>query len=196
MEKKISYINRTYSDYKDALIEMSEKYYPDLSTSFNDASIAAWQIDVAADIADNLSYHIDRVFQETNIDSAQEKKSLYSMARNCGVKIPGPKGAMAEVRFSVILPVSNNKPNYDYAPIIKKGTRVSSSGQEFELLDDVDFALQFDINGVSNRSIMPNTNPNGIITGYTVSKLAVVTAGETRVYRHVIKNSDMTSLFK
>lgn len=191
MEKKISYINRTYSDYKDALIEMSEKYYPDLSTSFNDASIAAWQIDVAADIADNLSYHIDRVFQETNIDSAQEKKSLYSMARNCGVKIPGPKGAMAEVRFSVILPVSNNKPNYDYAPIIKKGTRVSSSGQEFELLDDVDFALQFDINGVSNRSIIPNTNPNGIITGYTVSKLAVVTAGETRVYRHVIKNSDI-----
>lgn len=191
MEKKISYINRTYSDYKDALIEMSEKYYPDLSTSFNDASIAAWQIDVAADIADNLSYHIDRVFQETNIDSAQEKKSLYSMARNCGVKIPGPKGAMAEVRFSVILPVSNNKPNYDYAPIIKKGTRVSSSGQEFELLDDVDFALQFDINGVSNRSIIPNTNPNGIITGYTVSKLAVVTAGETRVYRHVVKNSDI-----
>lgn len=191
MEKKISYINRTYSDYKDALIEMSEKYYPDLSTSFNDASIAAWQIDVAADIADNLSYHIDRVFQETNIDSAQEKKSLYSMARNCGVKIPGPKGAMAEVRFSVILPVSNSNPNYDCAPIIKKGTRVSSSGQEFELLDDVDFAQQFDINGVSNRSIIPNTNPNGIITGYTVSKLAVVTAGETRVYRHIIKNSDI-----
>ena len=44
MEKKISYINRTYSDYKDALIEMSEKYYPDLSTSFNDASIATIKI--------------------------------------------------------------------------------------------------------------------------------------------------------
>ena len=54
MEKKISYLNRTYEDYKEALIAMSEKYYPDLSTSFNDASIAAWQIDVAADIADNL----------------------------------------------------------------------------------------------------------------------------------------------
>jgi hypothetical protein len=191
MEKKISYINRTYSDYKDALIEMSEKYYPDLSTSFNDASIAAWQIDVAADIADNLSYHIDRVFQETNIDSAKERKSLYAMARNCGFKIPGPKGAMAEVCFSIVLPIANNEPNYSYAPIIKRGTKVSSVGQEFELLSDVDFAEQFDENGVSNRWYTPNKNSQDITTGYTVSKLAVVTAGETRVYRQVVRNSDV-----
>lgn len=191
MEKKISYLNRTYADYKEALIEMSERYYPDLSTSFNDASIAAWQIDVAADIADNLSYHIDRVYQETNIDSAQEKKSLYALARNCGVKIPGPKGAMAEIRLSVVLPTSSNEPNYGCAPIIKRGSRFSSSTQEFELLSDVDFAEQFDENGVSNRTISPNVNTNGIITGYTVSKLAVVTAGETRVYRQVISESDV-----
>lgn len=191
MEKKISYLNRTYSDYKEALIEMSERYYPDLSTSFNDASIAAWQIDVAADIADNLSYHIDRVYQETNIDSAQEKKSLYAFARNCGVKIPGPKGSMAEVKLSVVLPTNSNEPNYNYAPIIKRGTRFASSTQEFELLSDVDFAEQFDENGVSNRTISPNVNTNGNITGYTVSKLAVVTAGETRVYRQVVTNGDI-----
>ena len=191
MEKKISYLNRTYEDYKEALIAMSEKYYPDLSTSFNDASIAAWQIDVAADIADNLSYHIDRVYQETNIDSAQERASLYAIARNNGVKIPGPKGAMAEMRITVMLPVSANTPNYKVAPIIKRGTRFASAAQQFELLTDVDFASQFDENGVSNRTVIPSLNTNGIITGYTVSKLAVVTAGETRVYRQVIHTSDI-----
>ena len=191
MEKKISYLNRTYADYKEALIAMSEKYYPDLSTSFNDASIAAWQIDVAADIADNLSYHIDRVYQETNIDSAQERASLYAIARNNGVKIPGPKGAMAEMRITVMLPVSANTPNYGVAPIIKRGTRFASASQQFELLTDVDFASQFDENGVSNRTVIPSLNTNGIITGYTVSKLAVVTAGETRVYRQVIHTSDI-----
>ena len=191
MEKKISYLNRTYADYKEALIAMSEKYYPDLSTSFNDASIAAWQIDVAADIADNLSYHIDRVYQETNIDSAQERASLYAIARNNGVKIPGPKGAMAEMRITVMLPVTANTPNYGVAPIIKRGTRFASAAQQFELLTDVDFASQFDENGVSNRTVIPSLNTNGIITGYTVSKLAVVTAGETRVYRQVIHTSDI-----
>lgn len=191
MEKKISYLNRTYADYKEALIAMSEKYYPDLAASFDDASIAAWQIDVAADIADNLSYHIDRVYQETNIDSAQERASLYAIARNNGVKIPGPKGSMAEMKLTVILPISNSEPNYTVAPIIKRGTRFSSSSQQFELLEDVDFASQFDENGISNRTITPNLNTNGVATGYTVSKLAVVTAGETRVYRQVVRMNDV-----
>ena len=79
MEKGISYLNRTFEDYKDALIEFSKKYYPDLATSYDDASVAAWQIDVAADVADNLSYHIDRVFQETNIESAQESVLYFQL---------------------------------------------------------------------------------------------------------------------
>lgn len=187
MEKKISYLNRTYADYKEALIEMSEKYYPDLTNSFSDASIAAWQIDVAADVADNLSYHIDRVFQETNIDSAQERSSLYAIARNNGVKIPGPKGSMAEVRISVVL----DGDKLEFGPIIRRGTRFSSGSQEFELLSDVDFNEQFNENGISDRTIIPIVNTNGIRTGYNVSKLAIVTAGETRVYRHTINTSDV-----
>ena len=191
MEKKISYLNRTYSEYRDALIAMSQKYYPELATSFDDASVASWQIDLMADIADALSYHIDRVYQETNIDSAQEKASLYALARNNGVKIPGPKGAMAEMRLTVTLPVNNNNPDYSQAPIIKRGTKFSSASQQFELLTDVDFASQFDENGNSNRTTIPSLNTNGIVTGYTVSKLAAVTAGETRVYRQVIHTSDI-----
>ena len=191
MDKKISYLNRTYSEYRDALIAMSQKYYPELATSFDDASVASWQIDLMADIADALSYHIDRVYQETNIDSAQEKASLYALARNNGVKIPGPKGAMAEMRLTVTLPVNNNNPDYSQAPIIKRGTKFSSASQQFELLTDVDFASQFDENGNSNRTTIPSLNTNGIVTGYTVSKLAAVTAGETRVYRQVIHTSDI-----
>ena len=148
MEKGISYLNRTFEDYKDALIEFSKKYYPDFNMSYDDASVASWQIDLAADVADNLSYHIDRVYQETNIDSAQERGSLYAIARNNGVKIPGPKGSMAEVRISCVIPGGNNGPLLDdFAPIIKRGSRFSSTSQSFELLEDVDFKLQYDSNG-------------------------------------------------
>lgn len=186
MEKKISYLNRTYADYKEALIEISERYYPDLSNSFRDASVAAWQIDVAADVADNLSYHIDRVFQETNINSAQEKSSLYAIARNAGIKIPGPKGAIAEIRLTAVLPVEEG-----YEPIIRRGTKFSAGSQQFELLEDIDFADQFDVNGNSDKTIVPRVSTNGIINGYTVSKLAVVTAGETRIFSQTLKTSDI-----
>lgn len=191
MEKGISYLNRNFEDYKEALIEFSKKYYPELATSFDDASVGSWQIDLTADVADNLSYHIDRVYQETNIDSAQERASLYAIARNNGVKIPGPKGAMAEMRIKFVLPVSNNGPDYNYAPIVKRGTKFSASSQIFELLSDVDFKSQFNEEGVSDRTIVPNTNSNGVIVGYTVSKLAVVTAGETRIFRQAIHQSDI-----
>lgn len=192
MDKKISYLNRTYSDYRKALKEMSERYYPDLSASFDDSSIASWQLDLVADVADNLSYHIDRVYQETNLDSAQEKSSLYAIARNNGVKIPGPKGAMAEVKFTITLPVKDNQPDYSVAPVIKRGTKVSSTSQSFELLADVDFASQFNEYGISDATISPNVSSNGITTGYTISKLTTVTAGETLVYRHIVHANDVT----
>ena len=191
MENGISYLNRTYSDYKKALIDYSKKYFPDFNVDYDDASVAAWLIGINAAVADDLSYHIDRVYQETNIDSANEKGSLYNIARNNGVKIPDPKGAMAEVRFSCVLPVDGNRPNYDAAPIIKRGTKVSSPTQSFEVMEDIDFASQFNSDGVSDRTIVPNVNTNGVITGYTVSKLSVVVAGETKIYRQSISESDI-----
>ena len=187
MEKKISYLNRTYADYKEALIEMSERYYPDLTNNFKDASIASWQIDMLADIADNLSYHIDRTFQETNINSAQERSSLYAIARSNGVKIPGPKGAIAEVRISVIL----RDEDCSDGPVIKRGTKFSSGSQQFELLDDVDFKSQFDVNGNSDRTIIPQSTTNMLGDGYIVSKLAIVVAGETQVYSKTLNVSDI-----
>lgn len=191
MENKISYLNRTYSEYKQALIEYSKKYFPDITIDYDDASVASWLLDVNADIADNLTYHIDRAFQETNINSATEPNSLFALARNNGVKVPGPKGAMAEVRFTCQLPLGDNEPNWDYAPVIKVGTKVSAGSQVFEVLEDIDFSKQFDVNGNSDRTIVPVMDSNGIIKNYKVSKLGVVTAGEMRIYKQVIYPSDI-----
>lgn len=191
MEKGISYLNRTYADYRRALVEYSKKYFPEFNVTYDDASVAAWLIGINAAVADDLSYHIDRVYQETNIDSANERASLYNIARNNGVKIPGPKGSMAEVRFSCQLPANGQDPNWGEAPIVKRGTKVGSASQQFELLYDVDFKSQFNDDGVSDRTIVPNVNTNGVITGYTVSKLAVVVAGDTRIYRQSLSPEDI-----
>lgn len=199
MEKKISYLNRTFSDYRDSLMGFTKQYYPELVDEFNDASVGAWLLDVVASVADNLSFHIDRTYQETNLDSASEKSSIYAMARNCGVKIPGPKASMAEVKFSCELPIDGNTatstegkgPDWSYAPLIKKGTKVSSGGQVFELLDDIDFKEQFNENGVSNRTIIPKRNSNGFINKYIITKTGVVSAGETKIFSKVIRSGDI-----
>lgn len=194
MEKKISYLNRTFDDYKQALIDFSKKYYPDMAVDYDDASVGGWLIDINAGVADNLGYYIDRAYQETNINSANERSSLYSLARNNGFKIPGPKGAMAEVEFSCNVPISSsspNEPDYNYAPVVKRGTKVKGGDQIFELLDDVDFSLQFDEYGRSNRTIYPVMDSNGVVVQYKITKLAVVTAGESKIYKKVVYGNDV-----
>lgn len=199
-EKKITYLDRNFEDYKNSLTSFVEKYYPQIDNSMNDASIGSWLIDLVASVSDNLSYHIDRVYQETCIDTAQERSSLYSLARSNGLKIPGPKGSMAEVEFSCELPVnteylnSNSTqgvPNWYFAPVIKKGTKLSAGSQIFEVTSDIDFSQQFDENGVSNRTIVPKRNSNGNIEKYTIKKLSTVVAGESKIYRKVLSSSDI-----
>ena len=199
MEKRISYLNRDFNDYRNSLLDFSKQYYPELEDQFNDASVGSWLIDIVANIGDNLSYHIDRVYQETNIESAREKSSVYAMARNNGIKIPGPKASMAEVEFSCELPVNSSGngsaqipvPDWSYAPCIKRGTMLSAGNQTFELQYDVDFAEQFNEDGISNRTYVPKKNSNGAVVKYIVTKTGLVCAGETKIYTKVIDDKDI-----
>ena len=79
-EKKISYLSRTYDDYKNSLIELTKKYYPEIADSLTDASIGSWLIDIVSVVGDNLSYYIDKVYNETNLESATKASSIYALA--------------------------------------------------------------------------------------------------------------------
>lgn len=195
-EKKISYLDRTFEDYRRSLLNYVKMYYPQLTNRFDDATIGSWLIDMVASIGDNLSYHTDRVYNETNIESATQRASVMNIARSNGLKVPGPKASIAEEKFSCVLPVGtdsdgNTKANFDYAPVIKKGTKLSSGSQFFEVMNDIDFSEAFDENGVLNRNIFPQKDSNGKIRSYLIEKFATVEAGETRVYKQVINSNEI-----
>ena len=193
-ENKISYLSRTFEDYKKSLKEYIGQYYPQIASDLNDASIGSWIIDMVAAIGDNLSYYIDKTYNETNLESAQQKNSIFSIARSNGFKVPGPKGSVALCEFSLELPAyvdgairdssAPGMPDWTYAPIIKKGTKVSSGGQVFEVMNDIDFNDEFDFNGFANRRVVPIEG-----TGkYLITKSEIVTAGESRIYKQVIND--------
>ena len=200
-ENKISYIARTYDDYKTQIKELTRKYYPDVFYSLNDASIGEWLIELISDVGDNLSYHTDRVFQETNIDSATQMSSLLSLARTNGLKIPGPKAAIVEVEISCEIPLNDSNasngdgrlstPDENYCPYIRRGTQFSTGSVLFELDEDVDFKEQFNMEGYSNREIIPNRDSNGNIESYTYKKLAIAVAAQSKVYKMTVQSTDI-----
>ena len=195
-ENKIPYSTRNYAEFRDEFMKLTRRYYPNIVKDFSDASIGQWFIELLASTADDLSYHIDRTFNETDLNSAQEPSSLMQLARSNGLKVPGKKAAICEAELSCNLPL--NADNGDlrladeaYAPVIKAGSLFSTGMVTFELMEDVDFKEQFDENGISNRKIVPVRDSNGNIISYNYSKRVVVVAGQSKIFKKVINSSDI-----
>ena len=199
-EKRISYLDRTFADYKSDILSLTRNYYADIFNQMNDASVGSWLVDIISDVSDSLSYNIDKSYQETSLDSANEFQSVLNIARSVGCKITGRKAALVEVELTCELPLNHQgddsygditQADESYAPIVKRGTLFSSGLQTFELMSNVDFSKQFDENGISNRQIYPTRDANGTIVSYTYSKLAIAAAGRSKIYRKQINSADV-----
>ena len=156
MAKKISYTSRNFADYRGDLINFVKQYYPQVLSDYNDASIGSLLIEINAAIADNLSFLADNRFNETQINYAQERASILSMARTMGVKIPGKRPSISIVDFSVVVPTAGSSFDAEYCPVIRQGAQVNGAGKVFETMDDIDFANPFTTGGLPNRLVTPN----------------------------------------
>jgi hypothetical protein len=187
----IQYTSRTFADIRSDLIDMVRQYYPDIFNDFNDASVGMMILELNAAVGDMLSVNTDRMFQETQIDYAKERKSLLSMARTFGLKIPGKRPSVTIVDFSVTVPVLGDTFDISYAPIIKGGSQVSGAGKVFETIEDINFSTPFTIGGIPNRLIIPNFDSNNNIINYTLVKREIVTNGFTKIFKRVITPNDV-----
>lgn len=191
MPKKLNYSARNFTDIRTELINFVRQYYGNLITDFNDSAVSSMLIDLQSGIGDILSYNTDKSFQETQIDYAQERKSVLSMARTHGLKIPGKRPSVTIVDFSVTVPVLGDSFDVSYAPTIRMGSQVTGAGKVFETMDDIDFSSPFTTGGIPNRLIIPNTNSNGTIINYTLTKREILVNGYTKIFKRVINSSDV-----
>jgi hypothetical protein len=193
---KISYTVRDYQGIRTELLNYVRSYYPDLIQDFSDASVFSVFLDLNAAVADNLHYHIDRSIQETVLQYAQQKSSIYNIARTYGLKIPGLRPSISLVDFSITVPAFGDKEDERYLGTLSRGSQVVGVGQVFETLYDVDFASPYNSQGALNRLKIPNFNGNGVLINYTITKRELVINGITKVYKRVITASDVRPFFE
>jgi len=196
MAKKISYSTRDFAGLREELVNLSKEYYPELVQNTNDASIFSVLLDLNAAIGDNLHYHIDRVWQETMLDFAQQRKSLFHIAKTYGMRIPGNRPSVSLCDLSINVPVRGDKEDERYLGIVRSGAQVSGGGQIFETIEDVDFANPFNNKGEPNRLKIPNFDSNNKLISYTITKREAVVNGVSRVYRRVITTQDQKPFLK
>jgi hypothetical protein len=194
--RKISYTTRDFQGIRTELLNYVRTYYPELIQDFNDASVFSVFIDLNAAVADNLNYHIDRSVQETVLQYAQQRSSIYNIARTYGLKLPGQRPSVALVDFSITVPAFGDKEDERYLGILTRGSQVTGAGIVFENIYDVDFSSPYNAQGFPNRLKIPNFNANNVLVNYTITKRELVVNGITKVFKKVITPNDVVPFFE
>jgi hypothetical protein len=195
-EKKISYTTRDFQGVRTELINFTKTYYPELVQNFNDAGIFSVMLDLNAAVTDNLQFQIDRSIQETVLQFAQQRSSIYNIARTYGLKVPGQRPSVALVDFSITVPAFGDREDLRYCGILRRGSQVSGAGQPFETVFDIDFSSSINSDGTPNRLKIPNFDSNGNLINYTITKREVVVNGVTKVFKRVITPNDILPYFQ
>lgn len=191
----VQYGNRTFSQVKEDLINMIKQQYPEVLSDFTDASVGSVLIDLNAGVANNLSINTDRAFQETQLEYAQQRSSILNHAKNMGFNIPARRPSVTVVDLSVLIPVSGDRPDSTYYPVLSPGAQTIGAGKVFETQDIIDWGSPLSTLGTPNRSIVPNLDSNGIVQSYNVTKREVVINGSTNVFKRVITSNDIYPFF-
>lgn len=194
--RKISYTERDFEGLRQDLVNYTKQYYPELIDNFNDAAVYSVLMDLNAAIGDNLNYHIDRSIQETVLQYAQQRSSIFNIARTYGLKIPGNRPSVAIVDFSITVPALGDQEDSRYLGILRAGSQVIGAGQVFENTYDIDFASQYNSEGFPNRTKIPNFDSNNVLINYTITKREVVVNGLTKVFKKTINPNDVKPFFE
>lgn len=184
-KRNLKYLNRDFEGFKRDFIEHLRIYFPDTIKDFNESSVGLAFTELAAFIGDNLSFYIDKKFDETFTETAKRRANIFKHGKQLGFKAFGKSSATGTVTGFLKVPAKsvNGKlePDLDFAGIVKKGAKLKSKvGKTYETLDDIDFS-KVDIND-PNFTTVGDRDPTTSLPKTFVLKVEdiEIKAGETK----------------
>lgn len=144
--KKINYSAKTFSDFRQNLIEFAKSYYPNTYADFNEASPGMMFIEMAAYMGDVLSFYIDNQFKENLLSYAEQPDNIITLAQFLGYKPKLAAASTATIQLlqscPAVLTGGKYVPDPKYLLKLAKNTTFTTNNQSqavFRLIEDVDF---------------------------------------------------------
>jgi len=181
--KEVSYLNKSFVDFKGDLITFIKNYYPTTWTDFNEANPGMIMLELAAYVGDVLSFYVDNQFKENLLAYAEEEGNVITIAQALGYKPKTIVPATAEILISQVVPALGSSEGYipdeTYFLKIDKNSTVSTLPPNvvtFRTTELVDFA------DPQNRVIVPRQLDSTTLLPitYLVTKKVKVVAGDIR----------------
>lgn len=175
--KKINYLSKTFTDFRQNLIEFAKAYYPNTYSDFNEASPGMMFIDMAAYVGDILSFYIDNQFKENLLAYAEQTENVVNLAQFLGYKPRLVSPATTTATLYQIVPAKLTDGVYSPDPLyllkVGAGSVFTTNTQEpipFRLIEDVDF------NDITAEDYIINSLAAGAPSTFLVQKEARVVA--------------------
>jgi hypothetical protein len=162
MANNVSYINKSFSDFKSNLINYAKTYFPNTYNDFSDASPGNMFIELASYVGDVMSFYLDTQIQENFLLYAKEKENLYAISYVMGYRPKASYAASVDLDIYQIMPSTINvvtgetiPNNTIYGLIVPANTNIvsTSTGGNFITTDVVDFT---DLSGAEVNFIDSN----------------------------------------
>tara|TARA_Y100000310_G_C20636226_1_gene791294 strand:- start:31 stop:1827 length:1797 start_codon:yes stop_codon:yes gene_type:complete len=171
----IDYTHREYQSIRRDLMGIAERFYPDTFQDFSEASFGSLMLDAVAYVGDQLSFYLDYNVNESFLDTAYQYGNVLRHGRILGYKHTGRPSTYGSVTLFILVPASSTSlgPDTDYIPILKKGTRFSSTaGLNFVLTENIDFS------DAKNPVVVARTDSStGAPTYYAIKAYGNVVSG-------------------
>ena len=153
----IKYTSKDFDNIKADLVNYAKRYYSENFRDFGDTSFVSLMLDSTAYVGDILSFYADYQTNETFLNTALEQKNINEIARQLGYRNKSTSTSSGSVAVYLLLPsnATGTAPDFDYAPVIKKGTIFSAAGgAKFILVDDVN------VNQTNANYVVANVDNN------------------------------------
>ena len=145
-DKNVSYLNKTFTDFKSNLVNYAKTYFPNTYNDFSEASPGNMFIEMASYVGDVMSFYVDTQVQENFLLYAKEKENLYALSYAFGYRPKASYASSTTVDIYQLVPSQVidgiTSPNYNtYGLIIPENTPLTSTSNQtnFITTDKIDF---------------------------------------------------------
>lgn len=190
--KDIRYLNRDFSQLRQALVNFSKTYYPNTYKDFSAASPGMMFMEQAAYVGDVLSYYTDYAFKEGIMQTSTERKNIINLASYLGYKPKPSRGASGTIELSQLCPSADDGaghyyPDPNYMLMVKENAQFANNvGAYYILTQAVDFTVSSSMS--ARTDTVYSRKPDGTPEFFLLKKTGQISAGQILRKEQIVGN--------
>jgi hypothetical protein len=196
-DNNISYLNKTFPEFKTNLINFAKTYFPTTYNDFSESTPGNLFIEMSSYVGDVMSFYLDTQVQENFLLYAKEKENLYALSYMLGYRPKVSYASNVDVDIYQLIPTLNSDgnliPDYRYALIIPENTSLTANSNETKFIttQKIDFrdTDNTEITFVDNNYFLLKKTTKAIsaeiksttLTFSTPEKFSIATISDTNI---------------